>query len=61
MDAQGVIDWRKATYSNGGGTGCVEVGHASGRIAVRDTKNRGTGPVLTLPADAWTALTATLK
>lgn len=61
MDTQGVTEWRKATYSNGGGTGCVEVGRTSGQIAIRDTKNHGTGPVLTVPASIWTAFTATLK
>lgn len=61
MDPQGITCWRKATYSaNGGGT-CVEVGHASRQIAIRDTKNHGTGPVLTISAANWTALTVTLK
>lgn len=58
---QGVTGWRKATYSNGGGTGCVEVGHAADKVAIRDTKNHGTGPVLTVPATAWQDFTATLK
>jgi hypothetical protein len=61
MDTQGVTGWRKATYSNGGGTGCVEVGRVSGRIAIRDTKNHGAGPVLAVPAANWAAFTAVLK
>lgn len=61
MDPQGVTGWRTSSYTGNGGGTCVEIGFVSGRIAVRDTKNHGTGPVLTVPATAWTALTATLK
>lgn len=60
MDPQGVTGWRKATYSGNGGGTCVEVGHFSGQIAVRDTKNRGTGPVLTVPVTVWRSFTGTL-
>lgn len=61
MDAQGVIGWRKATYSGNGGGSCVEVGHASDQVAIRDTKSHGTGPLLTVPAVAWKAFTAALS
>jgi hypothetical protein len=52
--------WRKATYSNGGGNACVEVGTSTDRVAVRDTTDRG-GATLSIPADAWRTFTRTLK
>ena len=52
-------NWRKASYSNGQGD-CVEVGNATGSVAVRDTKDRG-GAVLSVSAGAWRAFTDELK
>ena len=52
-------DWRKASYSNGSGA-CVEVGRASDRVSVRDTKDRD-GTTLALSADAWASFTASLR
>jgi hypothetical protein len=52
--------WRTASYTGNGGGNCVEVGHATGVIAVRDTKDRD-GHVLNVPADAWASFTASLK
>lgn len=50
--------WRKSSYSeSGGNTSCVEVGRASTKVGVRDTKNRAAG-TLVFPADAWTAFLA---
>jgi hypothetical protein len=43
--------WRKSSYS-GSQANCVEVGNATGRVGVRDTKDRQ-GPTLTVTADAW--------
>jgi hypothetical protein len=54
-----VNDWRKASYSNGSGD-CMEVGHLSGNVAVRDTKDRE-GLVLNVSAEAWASFTASLK
>lgn len=54
------MDFRKSTYSGGSGGSCVEVA-SDGAVYVRDTKANGTGPVLRLPADAWTTFTASLK
>jgi len=53
--------WRTATYSQGNGA-CVEVaGLSSGRVAVRDTKNR-TGPAIVMTAVQWrTFLAATQR
>jgi hypothetical protein len=44
--------WRKSTRS--GVNGCVEVGLVDGRVAVRDSKDRG-GPVLVFTAHEWEA------
>jgi hypothetical protein len=52
------MNWRKASYSNGG-ENCVEVANAES-VAVRDTKDRG-GVTLTMPVAAWTAFLGTLR
>jgi hypothetical protein len=51
--------WRKTSYSNGNAE-CVEVGHASGAIAVRDTKNRD-GVLIAIPVAAWQTFIGSLK
>ncbi|MFH8474832.1 DUF397 domain-containing protein [Streptomyces sp. NPDC018000] len=53
--------WRKSSYSNGSGGNCLEaaVGH-SDIIPVRDSK-RPDGPVLVLPASAWTPFIESVK
>ena len=53
-------DWRTSSYS-GNGLNCVETCTTSGAVLVRDTKNRGTGPVLRLTPAAWTVFTTTVK
>jgi hypothetical protein len=45
-------EWRKSTRS--GTNGCVEVAFVDGRVAVRDSKDRG-GPVLLFTAHEWEA------
>ncbi|MFF8026479.1 DUF397 domain-containing protein [Streptomyces sp. NPDC007896] len=45
--------WRKSSYSDGGGTNCVEVADCyPGLVPVRDSK-APQGPVLVLGAGAW--------
>jgi hypothetical protein len=46
--------WRKSSYSGGNGGGCIEVGTnaGTGRVLVRDTKDRP-GPVLRFTPAAW--------
>lgn len=46
-------EWRKSTYSGGGGGDCVEVA-SDGGVMVRDTVDRG-GFTLAVPASAWSA------
>ncbi|MBV9856096.1 MAG: DUF397 domain-containing protein [Streptosporangiaceae bacterium] len=54
-------NWRKSSYSSGNGGNCVETASDGRKIAVRDTKNDGNGPVLSFSPDAWTAFTNALK
>ncbi|WP_411110057.1 DUF397 domain-containing protein [Streptomyces sp. c-19] len=50
--------WFKSSYSNGQGGDCVEVSYDfPGIVPVRDSKNPA-GPVLLLPATAWSAFVA---
>jgi Domain of unknown function (DUF397) len=55
------LNWRKASYSGGSsGSNCVEVADTANVVLVRDTKDRG-GIALSVPADAWSSFTASLK
>jgi hypothetical protein len=53
--------WRKSTRSSSNGGACVEVAdNLSGRVLVRDTKDHGTGPVLTFGCESWRAFVGQL-
>jgi hypothetical protein len=52
MSDEMVFDWRVATYTGGQGN-CVEVGRSAASVAVRDTKDRGSGPVLRFDPVLW--------
>ncbi|MFF0423437.1 DUF397 domain-containing protein [Streptomyces sp. NPDC004520] len=53
--------WFKSSYSNGSGGDCVEVSYDfTGVVPVRDSKVTD-GPVLLVPATAWTAFLADIK
>lgn len=47
------MNWRKSSYSAGNGAECVEVASPPGAVAVRDTRQNGTGPVLRFLPAAW--------
>ncbi|MFJ3084002.1 DUF397 domain-containing protein [Streptomyces halstedii] len=50
--------WHKSSYSDGGGTNCLEVTHDfPGLVPVRDSKDP-TGPVLVVAASAWAGFVA---
>ena len=53
MEDQAQVEWRKSTLSTT--NGCVEVAFVGDRIAVRDSKNRGGGPVLEFTDVEWRA------
>lgn len=52
--------WRVSSYSSSLGSNCFEVGIASTRFAVRDSKDRG-GPVLAFDRGTWRAFLAGTK
>ncbi|WP_381793397.1 DUF397 domain-containing protein [Streptomyces niveus] len=60
-DASTLTAWRKSSYSENGGGGCVEVsdGYASG-VPVRDSKVPH-GPALIFPVDGWSSFVAAVK
>ena len=60
MSDEAVSGWRVATYTGGQGN-CVEVGSSAAAVAVRDTKDRESGPVLRFGPSAWQAFTEHLK
>jgi hypothetical protein len=51
-------NWRKSSRS--GANGCVEVAFVDGRVAVRDSKDRG-GPVLVFDPHEWDAFIAATR
>ena len=53
-------NWRKSTYSGANGGSCIEVA-TDGNVLVRDTTQHGMGPILSVPASAWTAFLAGIK
>jgi Domain of unknown function (DUF397) len=53
VEDQASIQWRKSTLSTT--NGCVEVAVVGDRIAVRDSKDQGQGPVLEFTAEEWDA------
>jgi hypothetical protein len=52
--------WRKSSYSGNGGANCVEAGAIPGAILIRDTKDKGRGPVLRFTPAAFAEFTSRL-
>ncbi|MEE1743235.1 MULTISPECIES: DUF397 domain-containing protein [unclassified Streptomyces] len=53
--------WRKSSHSNGDGGNCLEVADShEDLVPVRDSKCPE-GPVLVLPASAWTPFVESVK
>lgn len=57
----GTAPWRTSTHSSNNGGNCVETATVGAAVAVRDTKDNGTGPVLRFGPRAWADFTATLR
>lgn len=52
------LHWFKSSYSGSDGGDCVEVAAARDAVYVRDSKAVGTGPVLRVGREQWTAFVA---
>jgi hypothetical protein len=59
MEGTSTLNWRKSSYSGNNGGDCVEVA-ASGRVLVRDTKDR-TGAALAFTPQAWREFATRIK
>lgn len=46
--------WRKASRSNNNGA-CVEVRAINNKVQLRDTKDKGLGPILSFTFEEWVA------
>jgi hypothetical protein len=57
----GALPWRTSSYTGNGGDTCVEAAHAPGAVLVRDTTQRGAGPVLRVTPAAWARLTRAIR
>ena len=53
-------EWRKSSYSGGGGGDCVETASEAGTVMIRDTVNRD-GGTLAFGAEAWEQFTGSLR
>ncbi|MFJ2439845.1 DUF397 domain-containing protein [Streptomyces sp. NPDC087658] len=60
-DASTLTAWRKSSYSDNGGGGCVEVsdGHPA-TVPVRDSKNPH-GPAILIPTHHWATFVTAVK
>jgi hypothetical protein len=54
-------EWRKSSYSQASGGNCLEAGIGAQGVLVRDTKQAGVGPVLSVSADVWSTFLATIR
>jgi hypothetical protein len=54
------LTWRKSSHSNGAGGECVEAAATGNAIALRDSKDPGTGAI-TVPFTAWRSLIKDIK
>jgi hypothetical protein len=61
MEDQVNLSWRKSSYSSGNGGECVEAGTAAGAVLIRDAKDHGDGPMLSVTPDEWRGFTASIK
>jgi hypothetical protein len=53
--------WFKSSFSGANNGQCVEVAFWPGQVGVRDSKQRGTGPVHAFPAAEWAAFLAAVR
>ena len=53
--------WRKSSHSTGNGGNCIQTRTTAGRVLIRDTKDNGHGPVLSVTPAEWQRFTAVVK
>jgi hypothetical protein len=53
--------WRKSSHSTGNGGNCIETRSTADRLLIRDTKDKGCGPVLSVSPAEWQRFTASIK
>jgi hypothetical protein len=58
---EGFVNWKKSSRSGTATDNCVEVATNGPAVGVRDSKDRGIGPVLRFDASAWTSFVATVR
>jgi uncharacterized Zn ribbon protein len=54
-------NWRTSSFSSTNGGQCVELGDGDDVVLVRDTKDRGRGPVLRVTPHGWRRFTSDIK
>jgi hypothetical protein len=52
------VTWRKSSWSGDNGGQCVEVASVGGAVGLRDSKDKGNGPILVFAPREWTAFVA---
>jgi hypothetical protein len=53
--------WKKSTRSDNNGGACVEVAILPDVVGVRDTKDKGDGPILAFADAGWVAFISGVK
>lgn len=53
--------FRKSSYSGSSNPACVEIGFETSAVLMRDSKDRGRGPVLRFTVAEWEAFLAGAK
>jgi Domain of unknown function (DUF397) len=56
-----IMNWRKSSYSGSNSGNCVEVADDGSSVMVRDTKQNGRGPMLTVSPSAWQTFVEKLR
>jgi hypothetical protein len=53
--------FRKSSFSGAANSACVEVGFETSAVLMRDSKDRGEGPILRFTGREWKAFLAGVK
>ena len=61
MEVKDAPTWRKSSFSGANGGQCILVGNIPQHVAVKDTKQNGTGAVLRFSPASWRAFIHEIK